>query len=85
MTIHGALQLLGLPTTPGEAMTLQPIRDAFREQAMNNHPDAGGSTETMRRLNEAYQLLKERYRSRGRENPARRHLGLDLIQDLNLV
>ncbi|QEY31737.1 molecular chaperone DnaJ [Synechococcus sp. RSCCF101] len=64
MSIHSALRLLGLPTTPGEAMTLQRIRDAFREQAMDHHPDSGGSTEQMRRLNEAYQLLKECYRAR---------------------
>jgi curved DNA-binding protein CbpA len=30
--------------------------------AQSHHPDAGGSLETMRRLNEAYQLLKELYR-----------------------
>jgi hypothetical protein len=64
MTLHGALQLLGLPTTPGEAMTLRRIREAYREQAMNHHPDSGGSTDGMRRLNEAYQLLKECYRAR---------------------
>jgi hypothetical protein len=30
---------------------------------MSNHPDAGGSEDSMRRLNEAYQLLKELYRN----------------------
>jgi hypothetical protein len=30
--------------------------------AQSHHPDAGGSLEAMRRLNEAYQLLKELYR-----------------------
>jgi curved DNA-binding protein CbpA len=30
-----------------------------------HHPDSGGSADTMRRLNEAYQLLKELYRKSG--------------------
>jgi hypothetical protein len=28
------------------------------------HPDSGGSTDAMRRLNEAYQMLKELYRQK---------------------
>jgi hypothetical protein len=31
---------------------------------MQSHPDAGGSTDGMRRLNEAYQMLRELYRDR---------------------
>ncbi len=63
MTLHGALRLLNLPTTPGQKLTLPQIRDAYREMALANHPDSGGCDQTMRRLNEAYQLLKELYRS----------------------
>ena len=62
MTLHGALKLLQLPTDPGHRLTLRQIRDAYRELAMSHHPDSGGSVEAMRRLNEAYQLLKELYR-----------------------
>ncbi|WP_320674662.1 molecular chaperone DnaJ [Prochlorococcus sp. MIT 1341] len=62
MTVHGALKLLSLPTTAGSALTLCRIRDAYKQKAVEDHPDAGGSTEAMRRLNEAYQLLKELYR-----------------------
>lgn len=62
MTLHGALKLLQLPTTPGHRFTLPQIRDAYRQMALANHPDAGGSEDAMRRLNEAYQLLKELYR-----------------------
>lgn len=62
MTLHGALRLLHLPTTPGHRLTLEQIRDAYRELALANHPDSGGCEQTMRRLNEAYQLLKELYR-----------------------
>lgn len=62
MTLHGALRLLQLPTDPGQRLTLAQIREAYREMALSHHPDAGGSVEAMRRLNEAYQLLKELYR-----------------------
>ncbi len=62
MTLHGALRLLQLPTAPGHRLTLAEIREAYRSMALANHPDAGGSEEAMRRLNEAYQLLKELYR-----------------------
>ena len=63
MTVHGALKLLGLPTKAGSSLTLSFIRDAYKEKALSNHPDAGGSNETMRKLNEAYQLLKDLYRN----------------------
>ena len=64
MTVHGALKLLALSTQAGASVTLSSIREAYKTQALAAHPDAGGSTETMRRLNEAYQLLRELYRQR---------------------
>ncbi len=64
MTVQGALKLLELPTDAGQAISLAQIREAYRERALSHHPDAGGSVEAMRRLNEAYQLLKELYRNR---------------------
>lgn len=63
MTLQGALKMLQLPTAPGQRLTLQEIREAYRQLALGAHPDSGGSTEAMRRLNEAYQLLKELYRT----------------------
>ena len=63
MTLHGALKLLNLPTAAGHRLTLGQIRDAYRDLAMSHHPDSGGSEDDMRRLNEAYQLLKELYRN----------------------
>jgi len=63
MTVHGALKLLGLPTKAGSSLTLSFIRDAYKGKALSNHPDAGGSNETMRKLNEAYQLLKDLYKN----------------------
>lgn len=64
MTLQGALKLLQLPTDPGHRLTLRQIREAYRDLAMRHHPDSGGSVEAMRRLNEAYQLLKELYRAK---------------------
>lgn len=64
MTLHGALKLLQIPIDSGQRLTLPLIREAYHEMAMNHHPDAGGSVEMMRRLNEAYQLLKELYRNK---------------------
>jgi len=64
MTLQGALGQLNLPTQTGHRLSLNQIREAYREQALNHHPDAGGSADAMRRLNEAYQLLKELYRTK---------------------
>ena len=64
MTVHGALKLLGLSTQAGTSVTLSSIRDAYKQRALEQHPDAGGSTDAMRRLNEAYRLLRELYRNR---------------------
>ncbi len=64
MTIHGALRLLELPITAGKSISLSTVRDAYKKLALSNHPDSGGSTEAMRKLNEAYQLLKDLYKRR---------------------
>lgn len=68
MTLQGALKLLNLPTDPGQHLVLSQIRESYRELALSHHPDAGGSVEAMRRINEAYQLLKELYRQRPESN-----------------
>ena len=60
----GALKLLKMPTTAGASLTLKMIREAYKQQALETHPDAGGSTEEMRQLNEAYQMLRELYRQK---------------------
>ena len=67
MTLQGALKLLQLPSNLGQRLTLRQIREAYREMALSHHPDAGGSAEAMRRINEAYQLLKELYRQHGQQ------------------
>ena len=43
MTVHGALKLLGLPTTAGAPLKLLMIKEAYKANAINLHPDAGGS------------------------------------------
>jgi len=63
MTVHGALKLLNLSTSTGSAHTLRKIREAYKSIALETHPDAGGSNDQMRKLNEAYQLLKNLYRN----------------------
>lgn len=62
MTVHGALKLLDLSIKAGTSISLANIREAYKQKALSVHPDSGGNTESMRRLNEAYQLLKELYR-----------------------
>ena len=62
MTVHSALKMLQLATVADRPYSLREIREAYRTQAVSHHPDAGGSADAMRRLNEAYQFLKERYR-----------------------
>ena len=62
MTVHGALKLLKLSTAAGSAHTLNKIREAYKIKALETHPDSGGSTDEMRKLNDAYQLLKSLYR-----------------------
>ena len=62
MTVHGALKLLKLSNAAGSAHTLNTIREAYKNIALETHPDAGGSTDEMRKLNDAYQLLKNLYR-----------------------
>ncbi|WP_415399949.1 J domain-containing protein [Synechococcus sp. W4D4] len=62
MTVHSALRMLQLATVADRPYSLREIREAYRTQAVSHHPDAGGSADEMRRLNEAYQFLKERYR-----------------------
>ena len=64
MTLHGALKQLELPTQAGQSLTLRVIRDAYKRKAVEVHPDSGGSTDAMRRLNEAYQMLRELYRQK---------------------
>jgi DnaJ-class molecular chaperone len=52
--IHEALEVLGLPTR----VSMRDITDRYRYLASGKHPDKGGDTEEMARINEAYELLR---------------------------
>ncbi|RNF01800.1 putative DnaJ chaperone protein [Trypanosoma rangeli] len=41
------------------AESVNEIRSAYRKLVLTEHPDAGGSTERMARLNEAYRVLRD--------------------------
>jgi len=41
------------------------FREAYREQALNHHPDAGGSADAMRRLKTRPPVAEELYRAKG--------------------
>ncbi len=64
MTVHGALKLLDMPTTAGKMISLSSVKDSYKAKALANHPDSGGSSESMRQINEAYQLLKDLYKNK---------------------
>src|SRR5512133_118003 len=47
--------ILGVPKTA----TADEIKKAFRKAARKHHPDAGGSEERFKELNEAYEILSD--------------------------
>ncbi|CUF82364.1 DNA-J chaperone, putative [Bodo saltans] len=51
----GYYKILGVSTNA----SVNDIRSAFRQKVIMHHPDAGGSTETMTKLNEAYRTLRD--------------------------
>jgi DnaJ-class molecular chaperone len=51
--IKEALDILGLPTL----ITRGDIKKQYRFLAKKYHPDQGGNTEDMEKINQAYQLL----------------------------
>lgn len=52
---RGYYRLIGV--TP--AASVNDIRSAYRQRVLMEHPDAGGSTERMQKLNEAYRVLRD--------------------------
>ena len=47
--------ILGVPNTA----TADEVKKAFRKQARKHHPDAGGSEERFKEINEAYEVLSD--------------------------
>lgn len=54
-----SFRLLGL----SPSATLEEIERAYRNKAKVHHPDLGGDDDTMRALNEAYNLIKKTRRT----------------------
>lgn len=53
-----AASALGFSTLPEQ---FAPIKQRFRQLVMQAHPDRGGDTETIQKLNEAFSVLKSHY------------------------
>lgn len=53
--VEGHYRRLKVPTDA----SVNEIRQAYRQLAIQNHPDAGGDSETMKKLNEAYRVLRD--------------------------
>ena len=47
--------ILGVPRNASD----KDLKDAFKKKAMQYHPDRGGSEEQFKKLNEAYDVLKD--------------------------
>ena len=57
--------ILGVPKTASE----KEIRSAYKKKSMQHHPDRGGSEEQFKRINEAYQTLKDPIKKQQYDNP----------------
>ncbi len=55
MSIEEAKKMLELDKNPGMS-----VKDAYKKAAIKHHPDKGGDTATMQKVNEAYALLKDK-------------------------
>lgn len=67
VTFEEALQLLGL--SRDQLGDKAAVKKAYRDAAMRHHPDRGGDEETMKKVTDAYDLLKG---ARGRPSPSDR-------------
>lgn len=62
MNINEALKTLGIDSYAN----LNELSKAYKRLSIRAHPDKGGSTELMQRVNQAYRYLKDRYESYGK-------------------
>ncbi|WP_036128532.1 DNA-J related domain-containing protein [Marinobacter nitratireducens] len=58
--VVAAAETLGFDKVPAE---FQQVKRRFRRAVMQAHPDRGGETETIQRLNQAFSLLKAHFRA----------------------
>lgn len=59
MSTTEALRELQLDSVP--KITREAVKTAYRCLALSRHPDKGGSTEAMARLNEAYAVIERNF------------------------
>jgi DnaJ-class molecular chaperone len=57
--------ILGVPKNADE----KAIRKAYKKQSMQHHPDRGGNEEQFKKINEAYQTLKDPQKRAAYDNP----------------
>jgi DnaJ-class molecular chaperone len=57
--------ILGVPKNASE----QDIRKAYKKKSMQHHPDRGGNEEEFKRVNEAYQTLRDPAKRQQYDNP----------------
>ena len=57
--------ILGVPRNASD----KDLKDAFKKKAMQYHPDRGGSEEQFKKLNEAYDVLKDPENQHKSTNP----------------
>jgi len=57
MSVPDALKVLDI--TGDQANDAAALKRAYRDASMRHHPDRGGSTEEMQRVNEAYEVLRQ--------------------------
>jgi curved DNA-binding protein CbpA len=56
LTVNEAEDILEL----GDSWDSSTLKDAYRKAALKHHPDKGGDAEMMKKVNEAYELLKDK-------------------------
>jgi len=60
--------ILGIPKNASD----QDIRKAYKKMSMQHHPDRGGNEEQFKKVNEAYQTLKDPQKRQEYDNPQHR-------------
>lgn len=71
--------ILGVPKTASE----KEIRSAYKKKSMQHHPDRGGNEEQFKRVNEAYQTLKDPAKKQQYDNPQPQGFGPNGFEGVN--
>ena len=79
MTIRDAMSVLDINT----GFDSDALKTAFRRASSKNHPDKGGSTEAMQKVNQAYAMLKDSAGGMTRETQMQAHT--EKMRDLAVI